>query len=303
MSWLKHFSYTNTQSAVLKIMGLLALIPLGPFINRFIPPIQVGEWNLDLALSLLFAFLVIWLILRIFKPLIIPILLVVIGILTWNAFTGSFSYAEMVDAYKSLVKRNWIMREKKQLDILSLAPGEVDNQLTKVAKRLRSRMAYKDSVVRNFAVKASLTYFKDYYEKYGSNARFLSVFKYIRYHFQYVPDAKRDEYFATPRETILNGLGGDCDDHAILMASCLRAIGGITRIVIIRGHAYPELYCGDKKAFEEMQSAIVQLFSDQSIKRIYFHEHDGEYWINMDYTALHPGGPYLNNDVLTVVDW
>ncbi len=303
MSWLKHFSYTNTQSAVLKIMGLLALIPLGPFINRFIPPIQVGEWNLDLALSLLFAFLVIWLILRIFKPLVIPILLVVIGVLTWNAFTGNFSYGEMVDAYKTLVKRNWIMREKKQLDILSLAPGEVDNQLTKVAKRLRSRMAYKDSVVRNFAVKASLTYFKDYYEKYGSNARFLSLFKYIRYHFQYVPDAKRDEYFATPRETILNGLGGDCDDHAILMASCLRAIGGITRVVIIRGHAYPELYCGDKKGFEEMQSAIVQLFSDQSIKRIYFHEHDGAYWINMDYTALHPGGPYLNNDVLAVVDW
>lgn len=303
MSWFKHFSYTKTQSALLRLMGLLALIPLGPFINRYIPPIQVGEWNLDLALSLLLAFLIIWLVLRIFKPLIIPVLLVVVGFLTWNAFTGHFSYTEMVDGYKSLVKRNWIMREEKQLDILSLAPHQVDNQLTNITRAVRSKMNYQDSVVRNFAVKASLAYFRDYYGKYGSNARFLSLFKYIRFHFQYVPDAKRDEYFATPRETILNGLGGDCDDHAILMASCLRAIGGITRVVIIRGHAYPELYCGNKNGFEEMQSAIIQLFANQSIQKIYFHEHEDRYWINMDYTALHPGGSYLNNDVLAVVEW
>lgn len=303
MKWFGHISYTKTQSAILRLMGLLALIPLGPFINRYIPPVQIGEWNLDLALSLLIAALFIWLVLRIFEPLMIPILLVVIGILTWNSFTGNFSYAEMIDAYKSLVKRNWIMREKKQADILSFAPQHVDNKLTSLTKKLRGKMDYKDSVVRNYAVKASLVYFKDYYEKYGSNARFLSLFKYIRFHFQYVPDAKRDEYFATPRETILNGLGGDCDDYAVLMASCLRAIGGITRIVVIRGHAYPELYCGDKKGFENMQSAIVQLFSDQSIQKIFFHEHDENYWINMDYTALHPGGYYLNNEVLTVVEW
>ena len=303
MPWMKQLTTSKTLAALLQLMGLLALIPLGPFINRYIPPIQIGEWNLDLAVSLLLAFLVIWGLMRLFKPLMIPILLVVLGVLTWNAFSGSYSFTDVFDSYKSLVKRNWIMREKKQLDLLSLAPDDVDDQLTRVVKQMHGQMDYKDSVVRNFAVKASLTYFKDYYEKYGSNARFLSLFKYIRYHFQYVPDAKRDEYFATPRETILNGLGGDCDDHAILMASCLRAIGGISRVVIVRGHAYPELYCGDKKAFEDMQSAIVQLFANQPVEKIYFHEHEEEYWINMDYTALHPGGPYLNNEVLAVVDW
>jgi hypothetical protein len=295
--------YSVTQKFLLNLTSVLVIIPLAPYLNRFIPPLQIGEWNFDLVISLIAAFLLTRLILWIFKPLIIPALVIIVGLLLWNQFSRKYSFENVFQDYKSMVQRNWVTREEKQFDVLSLHPQRMESRMDKTVQEIRSKMNYKDSVVRNFAIQHSLDYFGDYYAKYGENARLLSLFKYIRYNFKYVPDPKRDEYFATPRETILNGLGGDCDDHSILMASCMRAIGGITRIVLIKGHAYPELYCGDKKDFEEMKSAIVQLFDDPPVTQLYFHEYDGQYWINLDYSALHPGGPYLNNDVMAVVDW
>jgi uncharacterized membrane protein YjdF len=295
--------YTATQNFLLNVTSVLVIIPLAPYLNRFIPPLQVGEWNFDLVIALIVSFLITRLLRWAFKPLIIPVLVLMLGLLIWNHFTDKYSFSDIAHDYENMVQRNWVTREQKQVDVLSLHPQHVNSRMGKTVKDIRSKMNYQDSVVRNFAIKHSLDYFNDYYAKYGENARLLSLFKYIRYNFKYVPDPRRDEYFATPRETILNGLGGDCDDHAILMASCMRAIGGMTRIVLIKGHAYPELYCGDKKGFEEMKSAIVQLFDDPPVTQLYFHEYNGQYWINLDYSALHPGGPYLNNDVMAVVDW
>lgn len=296
-------TYTAAQRSLLYVAAILVIIPLAPYINRFIPLVQIGDWNFDLVISLVLAFLIARLILWVFKPLIIPVLGIVVIILLWSSFKKEYTFSDVYNDYKNMVLRNWVTRDEKQPDVLNIHPEIIETGMAKTVKGIRSKMDYKDSVVRNFAVQHSLDYFQDYYTKYGQEVRYLSLFKYIREHFNYVPDPKRDEYFATPQETILNGLGGDCDDHAILMASCLRSIGGVTRIVIIKGHAYPELYCGDKKDFEEMKSAIVQLFDNPPVKQIYFHEYDGQYWINMDYSAVHPGGPYLNNDVLAVVDW
>lgn len=301
--WSRSASYTGTQKWLFNLASVLVIIPLAPYINRYIPSVEIGEWNFDLVISLIIAFLITRLILWIFKPLIIPALVIMVVILSWNYFDKDYSFSEVFHDYKNMALRNWITRDEKQHDILNFYPGHIATGMEKTVKGIHSKMNYKDSVVRNFAVEHSLDYFGDYYSKYGQNVRYLSLFKFIRDHFNYVPDPKRDEYFATPRETILNGLGGDCDDHAILMASCMRSIGGMTRIVIIKGHAYPELFCGDKKDFEEMKSAIVQLFNDPPVKQIYFHEYDGQYWINLDYTAMHPGGPYLNNEVLAVIDW
>jgi len=167
---------------------------------------------------------------------------------------------------------------------------------------MRERINYQDSLVRNFSVQHSLDYFDAYWYKYGKIVRFLSLFKYINNNFKYVLDSRRDEYFATPRETILNGLGGDCDDHSLLMTSCLQSIGARCRIVLIKGHAYPELYCGNKEEFEAMKQAIILLFPKPPIKEIYYHELKGEYWINLDYSARHPGGPYLNDKVYALIE-
>lgn len=292
----------HTKQVLIEIAGVLTVIPLAPFICRFIPPVMLGDWNIDLVIAVLIALILVRLMIWLLKPMIIGLFLVLAGILIYNEYNNYYTFSDVFNDYQSLVRQNWVVREQKQYDLLSSTPGLFENNRSKTSRLVQLKVQYKDSLVRNFSVKHSLENFGEYQNKYGMLVRYLSLFKYINHNFKYVPDSKRDEYYATPRETILNGLGGDCDDHSILMASSLMSIGADCRLVIIEGHMYPELYVGDKDAFNLMQQAVVQLFPSKNLDRIYYHEYDGEYWINLDYTANHPGGPYMNDKVKLLID-
>ena len=293
--------YITIRKVLLVIVSILTILPLAPLINRYIPPLMIGDWNLDLTVSLLLAGLATWLILRLFRFLLIPAVALCVLVLIYNQLTNGYGFSSMVTDYKSMVENNWGRNGQKETDLV-LTPGIFDGPLTKTIKALQSKVNSSDSVVRNFAVQHSLDNFDEYHTKYGPIVRTLSLFKYINSNFKYVSDSERDEYFATARETILNGMGGDCDDHSIVMVSCLKAIGAHCRMVLSEGHLYPELYAGDKKAFDHLQQAIIYLFSDRPIDNIYYHEQDGKYWINLDYTAKHPGGPYLSEKAYAIID-
>ncbi|WP_341838570.1 transglutaminase-like domain-containing protein [Chitinophaga pollutisoli] len=294
--------YTTIQHFLLNLLSLLTILPLAPYINRFMPVIQLGPWHVDLFVSILISFLFTRLLLWIFRPLIIPAFVLVAGILIFNQLTGRYSFTNVLNDYQGVVQGNWGTRDSKQLDILSFYPRKVETYVDKTVRGIREKTDYKDPIVRNFSVKHSLEYYDEYFPKYGRIVRYLSLYRYIRENFKYVNDSQRDEYFATPMETIQNGMGGDCDDHSILMASCLESIGARMRIVLIRGHAYPELYCGNKEEFETMKQAIILLFNNPPVKVLYYHEMNGEYWINMDYTARNPGGRYLNDKVYALIE-
>lgn len=294
--------YTTFQHFLLNLLSLLTILPLAPYLNRFMPVIQVGAWHVDLFVSILISFLFTRLLLWIFRPLIIPAFVLVAAVLVVNQFTGRYTFQNVVNDYQGMVQGNWGTRGNKQLDILSFYPRKVETYVDKTVRGIREKVNYKDSIVRNFSVRHSVEYYDEYFPKYGRIVRYLSLYRYIRENFKYVNDSQRDEYFATPMETILNGMGGDCDDHSILMASCLESIGARMRIVLIRGHAYPELYCGNKEDFETMKQAIILLFNNPPVKELYYHEMNGEYWINMDYTARNPGGRYLNDKVYALIE-
>lgn len=296
-----HDKYRAARKLLLIVVGILTIIPSAPLINRYIPPLMVGSWNLDLAFSIVLASVCIYLILRLFQFLMIPALLLCAGVLFYNQFTDGYGFKKMINDYRSMVVDNWGKKEQKEIDLV-LTPSFFDGPLTKTVKSLQSKVNYKDSIVRNFAVSNSLVYFDDYHNKYGSLVRVLSLFKHINSTFKYVSDSERDEYFAAPRETIQNGMGGDCDDHTILMVSALKAIGAHCRMVLTEGHLYPELLCGDEKAFELMQSAIILLFGKEAIGNIYYHEQNGKYWINLDYSARYPGGPYVSEKAYALID-
>lgn len=295
--------YKSTQNFISTLAGVLVIIPLSPLICRFIPPVMLGSYNIDLFLAVLLAVILVRLVLWLVRPLIIPAFLVLFCLLIFNQFAGRYGFDNMFDDYKSLAIANWEVKDRKQVDLLSINPGLFENENSKGTREIKSKVMITDSVVRNFSVKHSLDYFKEYQGKYAMLTRHLSLFKYINTNFNYVPDARRDEYFATGRETIQSGLGGDCDDHSILMASCLMSIGAKCRLVIVEGHMYPELFVGDKNDFEVMQQALVQMFSEQKIKNIFYHENNGEYWINLDYTARHPGGPYMNDRLKLLIEF
>lgn len=58
-----------------------------------------------------------------------------------------------------------------------------------------------------------------------------SLYNYVRMNIKFVEDPE-NEYIAKPCETILSG-GGDCEDHAILLASLLEAVGIDSKIISI----------------------------------------------------------------------
>lgn len=294
--------YTRVQLILLNLLSLLTLLLLAPYINRFVPPLVANGWHIDLLVAVVVSFIVVYVFRWIFRPLIIPVFLLICGVMVFNKYTDRYTFNNVLNDYKGMVQGNLGAKSSKQLDILSLYPRRVESYRDKTVRGMREKINFQDSVVRNFSVKHSLDYYDEYFYKYGKITRFLSLFRFINSQFKYVLDSRRDEYFATPQETIQNGLGGDCDDHSILMMSCLQSIGARCRIVLIKGHAYPELYCGDKNDFEIMKQAIITLFPKPVVKEIYYHELKGAYWINLDYTARHPGGPYMNDKVYALIE-
>ena len=67
------------RNLVLNTIGLLTVLPLAPLINRFIPPVIIGYWNVDLLLSIIAAFFLVRFVLWIFRPLIILFFILVAG--------------------------------------------------------------------------------------------------------------------------------------------------------------------------------------------------------------------------------
>lgn len=288
---------------VLNTIGLLTILPLAPIINRFIPPIILGYWNVDLLLSIILAFLLVRGLLWLFRPLIIPAFILLSGFVIYSQFTDGYNLQNMILDYKNMVTKSWDVRDVKEKDLYLVKPDLFDSGVEKAVKGLKAKIASRDSVVRNYSIKHSIEFFDDYHPKYGAIVRYLSLFKHINNNFKYVGDPYRDEYYAAPSETIENGLGGDCDDHTILMISCLKAIGAKTRMVLTENHVYPELFCGDKKQFMQIQEAITHLFSTENFTGLFYREESGNYWINLDYTAHHPGGPYVDNKAYSVIEF
>lgn len=296
-------NYETAKKFLTETFGFLGLLPLGLLINRYLPNLEFHHFNLTIIFSFLMALAFTRILIDLMRPLVIPATLLLIVVLAYNQYTHGYTLANATRDYRSVITGNWNERDQKKIASLNnTLPDLWGDSRNAMADTLRSKADFRDSVVRDFAITHSVESFDQYFPKYQIIARELSLFKYINHHFKYVPDPKDNEYYATPKETILNGLGGDCDDHALLMGSCMESIGAQTRLVVIKGHMYPELYVGNKADFATFEEAVHVLFADQHPDRLYFHEHNGEYWVNLDYTASYPGGPYMNNEVYLVAN-
>jgi hypothetical protein len=299
---------TNNQSKILKdflyhLVAMLCVIPLAPMINRVIPPLMVGSFNADLVIAILLSLAFVRFVLWLFKPLIIPSFVMIAVIMVFNMYARTYTVSSMVTDYRNMVSSNWGNRMKKEKNLYLVKPSLFDSEIEKAVKGMKSQMNFADSTVRSFAVKRSTQYFKDSYKNYGPTVRYLSLFKYINRNFNYVADPLKREYYASPMETIANDLAGDCDDHTILMISALNAIGAKTRMVLTEDHVYPELFCGNKDQFLKTQTAIKELFPHEQVSGLFYREENGNFWLNLDYSARHPGGPYANNKAYAVVEF
>jgi len=127
-------------------------------------------------------------------------------------------------------------------------------------------------------------------------AQVCDIFDYCYSHWTYVSDPTGMNYVASASETIQNGLRGDCDDFAVLMAAGITVIGGTSEIITVFngtvGHAFAGVYLGST---EETASSYGKYLTDRyqvSQSELNYFTDNG-YWLNLDYTAGHPGGPSL----------
>lgn len=97
---------------------------------------------------------------------------------------------------------------------------------------------------------------------------------------------------------LLETPSGDCDDFCAAISGAITSIGGITRNVFAydaqgKGHAYCELALGqaDRLEIERYLRARYDLLENTPI---YMREDaNGNLFLNLDWKAAHPGGPYF----------
>jgi len=161
------------------------------------------------------------------------------------------------------------------------------------AQKIASAIDYTNSITRNYAVQLAAKYPGNY-----SISQICQIWEDVKPNWKYVNDPAGSDYFAPASQSIGNGLAGDCDDFAIVMAALIQAIGGGTRVVSgfaePSGHAWAEVYVGNQQD-SKCQSVLQSVARRYHTAEIYTHaDADGGLWMNLDWSASHPGGPFYN---------
>lgn len=128
-----------------------------------------------------------------------------------------------------------------------------------------------------------------------------SIYSYIYTNWKYVNDPISRDYYAKASESIESNLVGDCDDFAILIATCIQGIGGETRIVFAENntgrHAYAEVKIGNNASMGTQAIDNMRLFYKKSIGTIHYrNKSNGEVWLNLDWNGATPGSKYFDSD-------
>ncbi|MGI6321540.1 MAG: hypothetical protein ACOXZK_11470 [Bacteroidales bacterium] len=281
------------------LLAIILSLPLAFYINQYTPALFFRSLQIEIILIYFGLLIILYLIFKLFRTASIIGVVIISFLISYKLITANKSeYKKAKKTYLNLVEGFTDKDGVKNVDIITNAKATKPH--ASFQQRLLNKVDYKDTMVRNFAVEKSLLYFDDYYTKYNYICREFSLIKYIKNNFKYVRDPKGFDYFATPQETIRH-MGGDCDDHTILMGSTIKAIGGNVRFILTTGHIYPELYCGNAKNFDKYVSAIRNLFYDESYdKTIYYRIENDEYWLNIDYTDKYPGSFYYSDTVISI---
>lgn len=255
------------------------------------------DWAHHVDRILLFVIIaaVIQLILRTMRRVTLIAVILYLLLLLFGSLFGNYSFQSVFEDYRSMM---YTMNDD---------PYPQDIIITKLLpfpnkSKILDAVEYQNPKIRNFAIMAINKHFKNvkgYYDYFNIIQSF-AVFKEINTRWHYVSDPKGHDYIAKATES-LQYLSGDCDDHSVFMTACIKSIGGTTRLIHTKGHIYPELLIGNKKDLEHINYAIKKvLFPKESKnKSINYHiDERGNIWLNLDYTAKYPGGPFMDEEIL-----
>lgn len=282
------------DSIIIFLLNILIAIPLFIIMHQnLIDP----EWpfHIDRILLFIIMLVAIQLILRLLKTILIICLFIYLVVLLYGTVLGNYGFFAVVDDYRAMIYTMADNPNPQDIIISKLLPFPNKSEIV-------AAVNYSNPDVRNFAVMATTKHFRDIkgHQERRRIIQCFAVFKEIRNRWNYVNDPKGREYIASASES-LQHLSGDCDDHAILMSAAVRAIGGTPRIIHTGGHLYPEMLIGTKADLEIVNYLIKEvLFTEESRgKEVHYHiDERGQVWLNLDYTASYPGGPFMSAEIL-----
>lgn len=255
------------------------------------------EWyfEFDRILIFIFVFAVVYGILYALRTISIIFLALYLLTLIYGSLFGNFNFNSVFEDYNSMVYSMNNNPFPQDIIVAKLLPFPNKDDILRAIE-------YEHPKVRNFAIMATTRHFKNIrgHSDYRNLIQCFAVFKEINNRWNYVNDPKNGDYIATAHESLLY-LSGDCDDHSILMAACIRSIGGTPRLIHTKGHIYPEILIGNKSDLEKVNFLIKDvLFPRESHdKQLNYHiDERGQVWLNLDYTAKYPGGPFMSEEIL-----
>jgi hypothetical protein len=247
----------------------------------------------------IFLFLIILIAIQLFLNALRTIIIICISlyfiVLFYGTVIGNYGFSSVFEDYNSMVYSMSDNPHPQDIIIAKLLPFP---NKTKILNAIE----YENPKVRNFAIMATTKHFKNLkgYSDYRTIIQCFAVFKEINHRWNYVSDPKEGDYIATASESLLY-FSGDCDDHSILMAASVRAIGGTPRLIHTKGHIYPEILIGNRNDLEKINYLIknVLFVAESHKKQLHYHiDERDQVWLNLDYTATYPGGPFLSEEIL-----
>ena len=303
----KNFGY---GILVLGAVATVLTMPLFIFLYKFMPKMQfyVGESliKLDYIILFLSLFFLTYYLLRKFRVFVVGVVVTGAVLMTITNFSGYYTLGNLKEDYTQFLF---------ELSGNSFEQSFVQGQGEfKKENELRAAIDYTNPDLRNYAASVAVKHFNG--RRHLSNNRmwvqFFSVFKEIYTQWKYVNDPANEDYYSKASETLKQlqydeYFKGDCDDYSIMMAACIKAIGGEVRLVrtsvtqsdgTVIGHLYPEVKFGNEDDLETIVYLIKNVFFTEESKGKainYYLDSKGLIWLNFDYNDQYPGGKYQSD--------
>lgn len=282
------------DNVIIFVLNVLIAIPVFIIIHQnIIDP----DWYFQLDRILLFIaiLVIIQLVLRLMRTIIIVCVGLYMIALIIGSISGRYGFSSIFEDYNYMIYSMNDDPNPQDIIISKLLPFPNKSKIL-------NAIEYENPKIRDFALMATLKHFKDVrgYQKYRTIIQCFAVFKEINSRWNYVSDPKGRDYIANATES-LRYLSGDCDDHSVLMAACVKSIGGTPRLIHTGGHIYPEILIGKKADLEIINFLIkkVLFVKESKEQKIHYHiDERGKIWLNLDYTATYPGGPFMSEEIL-----
>jgi hypothetical protein len=278
------------------IMLLSFLITLPTFIIMHQNLIDFNwPFNFDRVLLFIFVLVGLYFLLMKLKTIIIICIVLYLLVLFYGTALGNYGFGEVAEDYNAIIYTMSDNPYPQDIIVAKLLPFPNKSKII-------NAIEYQNPKVRNFAIMATTKHFKNVkgYSDYRTIIQCFAVFKEINSRWNYVNDPKEGDYIATASESLMY-FSGDCDDHSILMAAAIRSIGGTPRLIHTKGHIYPEILIGSLLDLEKVNYLVknVLFVKESNNKTLHYHiDERGQVWLNLDYTAKYPGGPFMSEEIL-----